>query len=204
MKVNYLSGLVTLGVMTIFLTSCNEPPQKEMDEAKAAIEDAKASGAEIYAVEELLTLEDSLNATLEDIAAQQSKLFGNYLDSKEQLVAVKTQAGELKILAETRKEEVRQQIQASLAEVQSLIEANKQLINEAPTGKEGAAALLAISGELTTIETTVNETAKAIENNDFQTSLNRLNSAKEKSIAINTELQDVITKYKANTKTRKG
>ncbi|MEQ8474364.1 MAG: hypothetical protein RIC35_24420, partial [Marinoscillum sp.] len=160
--------------------------------------------SEVYAVQEYLALEDSMRSTMEAIEEQKTKFFGNYTDLKNQLGGITALAAEVKMKSETRKEELKQQIQSDLAEVKELIAANKQLISEAPTGKEGTTALLAISGELNAIEATIDKTSELIEKNDFLTSQDQINAAKEKALAINTELQEVITKYKANTKTKKG
>ncbi len=105
---------------------------------------------------------------------------------------------------ETTKEELKNQIQAEIAEVKSLIEANKQLITEAPKVKKSTTALLAIQGELSTIEGTVSESGSLFEKGEYLASLDLTKAAKEKAAAINTELQDVIAKYKANTKAKRG
>ena len=49
MKIKFLSGLATLGLAALLFTSCAKLPQAEIDAANAAIEQAKVSGAEIYA-----------------------------------------------------------------------------------------------------------------------------------------------------------
>lgn len=204
MKRKYLNGLLALSAITILLVGCGEVPQTEIDQANAAINEAKASGSEVYAVQEYLVLEDSMRSTMESIEEQKTKLFGKYTDLKNQLVGITAMATDVKLKTETRKEELKQQIQSDLADVKELIAANKQLISEAPTGKEGTTALLAISGELNAIEATIIKTSQLIEKNDFLTSQNQINAAKEKALAINTELQEVINKYKATTKTKKG
>lgn len=204
MKTKYSIGLATLGVVAILATSCGEIPQEEMNQANAAISEARAAGAELYAPEAFVALQDSMNAVSEGIEAQSSKFFSNYSDSKEGLAAVTQLAGEVQLKAESKKEELKTQIQATIAEVKGLIEANNQLILDAPRGKEGTSALVAIQGELTTIETAISETGVLLEQGEYFASLDKATAAKEKATAINTELQTVISKYQATAKAKRG
>ena len=43
---------IPIGLLLLALAGCSEPPQKELDEARSAIEAAQAAGAETYAAEE--------------------------------------------------------------------------------------------------------------------------------------------------------
>ena len=200
----FVNGILTLGVMSILIVACGEVPQAEIDQANVVINETKAAGAEIYAQEEYIALEDSMKSIMEQVEVQKTKFFGKYDEVKLQLAGLQQQASEVKTLALARKVELKQQIEANLAEVKELLAANKQLIGEAPTGKEGTAALQAITGELSAIETSVNSTSDLIAAEEYGKSADQLNAAKEKALAVNTELQEVISKYKANTKGRKG
>ena len=83
-------------------------------------------------------------------------------------------------------------------EVKKLIETNKQLISEAPKGKEGATALMAIKGELSVVETSLGEAEAYFQKEEYLTSLDIVKSAKDKATALNEELSGVIAKYKAS------
>lgn len=203
-KNQYLKAFAAFGLAAVLFTSCGDVPQAEIDQATLAINEAKAAGAEVYATESYLALEDSMKSVIETVEAQKTKLFKNFTASKAGLASVAQLATMVKQETETTKEELKNQIQAEIAEVKSLIEANKQLITEAPKGKEGTTALLAIQGELSTIESTVSESGSLFEKGEYLASLDLTKAAKEKAAAINTELQDVIAKYKANTKAKRG
>lgn len=173
-------------------------PQAEIDAANAAIEQARAAGAEMYVPETFIALQDSLNGVMVNIEAANSKFIKNYSAAKEELAGVTQFAGEVKQQAETRKNELMVEIQNTIAEVSALIDTNRQLILEAPKGKEGTSALVAIKGEIDAIESSLNETSTLLENGDYLASLDKANAAKEKATSINTELSEVIAKYKAN------
>ena len=44
--------VLSIGLLLLALAGCSEPPQKEIDEAKSAIDAARAAGADQYAAEE--------------------------------------------------------------------------------------------------------------------------------------------------------
>lgn len=203
MKNKFLFGLITLSLTVILITSCSKVPQVEIDAANSAIEEARTAGAEIYVQTSFVQLQDSMKAVMTGIEAQKSKFFKNYSASKEQLASVTQLANEVKQQTEIRKEELKKEIQTTISEVKTLIDANKQLILEAPKGKEGTTALVAIKGELTTIEAIVVEANTMFDSGNLIGSLDKVKVAKEKAASINTELKGVIAKYKANVKYKK-
>ncbi|MBC8321071.1 MAG: hypothetical protein H8E34_10140 [Bacteroidetes bacterium] len=195
MKSNFFLGLTILGLSAILLTSCSKVPQVEIDAANAAIEEAKTAGAETYVHDNYVALQDSMNAVMVSIETQKSKFFKNYATAKENLTGVTQFAIEVKVLTENRKSELKVEIQNTIAEATSLIDINRQLILKAPKGKEGTSALIAIKGELNTIEATLAEANTMLEAGDLLATLDKANAAKAKATTINTELTEVIAKY---------
>jgi len=178
-------------------------PQAEIDAANAAIEQATTAGADVYVHENFVALQDSMNTVMVSIESQKSKFIKNYSSSVEQLAGVTQFAGEVEQQAEIRKEELKVEIQSTIAEVKALIESNRQLILDAPKGKEGSSALMAIKGEVDAVETSINETSTLFGTGDYMASLGKAIASKEKAAAINAELTEVIAKYKSNVKSRK-
>jgi len=203
MKNRIFAGIAILGLSTLLLTSCSKVPQAEIDAANAAIEQAKAAGADVYVHENFVALQDSLNGVMVNIESQKSKLFKKYSTAKEHLAGVTQFAGEVKQKAETRKEELKAEIQNTITEIKTLIETNRNLVLEAPKGKGGTSALVAIKGEIDAIETSIGEINTMSATGDYLATLDKAKAAKEKATSINTELSGVIAKYKANVKNRK-
>lgn len=197
MKNKFLVGITTLGLTALLFTSCSKLPQVEIDAANTAIEEAKLAEADIYVHDNFVALQDSLKAVMVTIETQQSKFFKNYTAAKVDLTGVTEFAQKVKLQVENRKAELEVEIENTIAEVKTLIESNRQLILEAPKGKEGTSALMAIKDELNTIETTINEANSMLESGELLATLDKANAAKEKANSINTELTEVIAKYKA-------
>ncbi len=197
MKKKLMFFVTALSVAVLF-SSCGKAPQAEIDAASAAIEAAKAAGADVYVAEDFAALQDSMMAVNENVEAQNAKLFKNFSKVKEQLVVVNQMAVETKAKAETRKAEVKQEIETLQAEVSSLLLQNNELVAQAPKGKEGAAALEAIKSDLSLIETSLGEVATLATADNLIPALDKVKAAKEKAVAINTELSEVIAKYAKN------
>ena len=123
--------VLSVAVATLILTGCAKVPQVEIDEAKAALEQAKTAEANLYVEADYLAVQDSLNAAMVGIEAQSSKMFKNYTKSKEQLAAVVTQANEMITKTDVRKEEIKSEIvQAEVATNALIVENNMLLAKE--------------------------------------------------------------------------
>ena len=156
MKKNKLiSGVALLGIAALTLTGCSKLPQEKIDAANVAIQGAQVSGAESYTANEFIALQDSMKSALVSIEEQNSKFLKNYDIPTKKLESVVSYASVVTALAESKKEALKAEILASINEIKALIEENTTLIAAAPMGKEGATALMAITGELETIQVTV-------------------------------------------------
>ena len=200
MKNNFFVGLTVLGLSALLLTSCEKVPQVEIDAANFAITEAKTAGAETYVHDSYVALQDSMNAVMVSVETQKSKFIKNFTTAKELLAGVSQFAQEVKQQTENRKIELKAEIESVINEAEALVKSNGELILQAPKGKEGATALVAIKGELNTIETAIGEAKAMLENGELFATLDKANAAKEKATAINTELTEVIAKYKGKRK----
>ena len=196
MKTQSYVTLLFIGTAFLIFSGCQKAPQAEIDMAKAVIDSAKTVETNRYLAAEFQAIQDSLNAALANIEEQNSKsaLGRNYNEAKRVLGVVTQMAQDAIAKTDAKKEELKAQNETLSAELQTLIQENKALILKAPKGKEGKAALDLISQDLTVIETTVNDATTLIANGDILSANDKLNAAKEKATAINTELKEAIAK----------
>ena len=204
MKKSIAGAVALMGLALLMTTGCSKLPQEKLDAANAAIEEAKSAGAEIYIPESYFALQDSMKSAMATIEAEKSKFIKDFSDAEAKLQAIELQAGEVKTRTETRKEELKNEIQSTLEQAIVLIEANRQLVLEAPRGKEGTSVLMSIGNELNTIEENVHEAQSMLEQGEYLTTLNKAVGARDQAQELNRELGEVINKYKANVKARKG
>ena len=195
MKKNVVLSMLTLA-MVVLIASNAKVPQTENDAANAAVDSAKVAEAAVYVPEQLAQVEDSLKSALAEVETQKSKLFSNYDDATKTLVYVAETAKAVKANSVARKEQLKQEIVATIAEVTALVAENKELIKKAPKGKEGKAALEAINAEMTVVETSVAECQTAYDGGQYVSTIDKIKAAKEKATSIKDELTAAIDKTK--------
>jgi hypothetical protein len=196
MKIKLLSGIAIVGLALVF-ASCQKYPQVEVDAANAAVEAAKAAQANLYVASEFNALQDSLNTVLAAVEKAKSKLFKNYKKEVVKLTATAEMAKTVQANAVAKKEQMKQECTATLAEIATLMTANKEMLAKAPKGKEGKAAMEAVQADLTSIETQVGEVNNKFASDDIINALNQAKALKDKATNINKELTDVMAKVKA-------
>jgi DNA-binding beta-propeller fold protein YncE len=192
---NTIIGTLILGMFVV--TSCADLPQAEMDAAIAAVAITKAAGADIYVTDQFNSLNDSMAVAMADLEAQKSKFFKKYSTTIEKFNGVVAFAGEVEQNTVSTIETINSEIVSSTTEIQTLVAQGRQLMTEAPTGKEGRIALEAIKTELDVVEGSINESATMAQGGNLKPALEKLTAAKSKASTINSELTEVISKYKA-------
>lgn len=196
MKKSKLIVLITAFAIAVLFSSCASVPQADLDAATATVQTAKDAGADLYIPEAYQALTDSLKSAYEQVEVQKSKWFPNYTKAKALLVVVNQMATDELVLVEARKVELKTETETLLVEVKGLVETNKALVTKAPKGKEGRAALVAITSDIALVEATVTEVEVLLVNGDLILSNDKIKAAKEKATAIKTELETAIDKTK--------
>lgn len=171
--------------LTAGVTACSKPPTEEIAAVKTAVDAVIAEGAEKYAPEDFKALQDSMNAAMEEIKAQEGKMFGGKYDAaKEMLAKVQASAATVKETAVANREAMATEVVtikdaavAGLAELQALV-AN------APVGKGSEADLEAIRADVAGLETSMQEVQPLIDAGDFA-------GAKEKASAIQAKIAEI-------------
>lgn len=193
MKNKILMGLAAI-LMVAVLASCGKKPQAEIDAANAAIEAAKTAEADVYLPDEFAALQDSLNAVMEDITAQESKLFKNFGTAKEKLASILTLAEQVTANAGTKKEETKAEVATLLESIKPVIEETSKLIPKLPRGKEGAEVIEQIKADVATVDAAIVEAQGLFDNGSFMDAYNKIKAAKEKADGLNAEVKEVLTK----------
>jgi len=193
MKMKSLIAIPVLG-LALFLSSCDKVPQVELDNANVAINDAKMAQADVYLPTQFAALEDSMRVVMADVEVQNSKWFKNFDGVRTKLTNLTTMATTVQTNTVAKIEEIKAEYQTAFAEVQQMIVDNKALVEKAPKGKEGREALEQIKGEISVVEISAVEAESLFEAGNYMEALNKINAAKSKSVALNTELTEAIAK----------
>ena len=193
MKNKILMGLTAIAMVAI-LASCGKKPQVEIDATNAAIEAAKAAEANVYLPDEFAAVQDSMNAIMADIEAQEGKLFKKFGDVKEKLASTSALANELASKVAGKKEEVKAEAETLLNDIKTVLAENSKLVPKLPRGKEGAAVIEQIKADLSNVDAAVAEAQTAYDNGAFMDALNKIKAAKAKADGLNEEIKEALTK----------
>jgi hypothetical protein len=191
-----------VGVLMSLFAGCAEPPQQEIDAAKAAIEAAKAAEADTYAASEHQAAQDSLSAAMAEIDAQSREfaIFRSYDKASSLLKASVSAATMAQQNAVENKARMQTEVQELMTQVQTALEETKGLLTKAPRGKESQAALEAIKQDLATVESSLPEITVLINNSQLFEARDRLRAGLDKTTAITNEINDAIAKKTGLTK----
>ena len=195
MKNKILMGLAAI-TMVAFLSSCGKVPQAKVDAVNAAITAAQTAEAAVYVPAEFTAVQDSMNAINAAIEVQKSKLFKKFGPIELKLDEALAAANKVATDAVAKKEEVKKEVETTMAEVKVVIEENGTLIKKAPRGKDEAAVLEAMKTDMATIVASVAEAQGLYDKGAFMDALNKAKAANDRAASINTELKDAIAKVK--------
>lgn len=195
MKSRILMGVASV-MMLVFFAGCDKVPQEQIDATRVAIESARAAEADIYVPAEYAALQNEMKTAMAAIEAENSKTFKNFKEERLQLEAVAAKVEEVKANAAVAKDQVKAEVEGLMAEVNTLLATNKELMAKAPKGKEGKAVLEEMRNEITVVEGAVAEATALFEQGKFMDARNRVKAAIEQVNNINTELGEAIAKVK--------
>jgi hypothetical protein len=188
--------LSVLVIAIVFLIASCSKPQQAMDGAKAAIEAAKNEGADVYAAEELKTLEDSLTTAMDEVETQSKKFLKSYGTSKDMLAKVKADAEALKASIPEKKENAKNEALAMIEEAKVAIEEAKAFLEKAPRGKGTKADIDAFTADLKGLEDSLLGIQGVIDGGDYLGALDSAKTIKDKAASISEEIQKAIEKVK--------
>ncbi len=188
--------VVTLLFTLALMAGCAKVPQEVVDSAKAAVEAAKAAEADRYLPELFSAAQDSLNAAMAEVEAQNSKfaLTRNYDRATALLNAALTAANSAKDGVAAKKDEVKAEAEGLMTSAQAAVEEVKKLFAKAPKGKEGKEVLEQMQTELAGAETAIADAGNAMTSGDFLGARDKVKAASEKVNGLMQELQDAISK----------
>jgi DNA repair exonuclease SbcCD ATPase subunit len=177
-------------VLAFMIWGCGgEVPQQEIDAAKAAIESAKAAGADQYVPDKFNEAKRKLDNALSEVEKQKDAMFGNFDEAKKMLAEVQTLAKEAADAVPAKKEEVKAQAENLLAQIPEAIKATKKMMYKKPRGKEGMAAIKMIKNELKQAEDSIPEIKAALDNGEYLQAKNKAQAIMDKINSLQAELQ---------------
>jgi hypothetical protein len=173
--------------MVFAMSSCNQAPTVELEKAQASMEAAKSVEADRYLAAEYTALNDSLSAVLTAIETEKASS-RNFKPLVEKLNLIAATADSLKATTETRKAEVRMQVESMLVELNTLVAEEKEMIGKTLVNAKNKEAFEAVQNEFAVVESSINEVNTLVSNGDYLTAMEKVSAAKEKASFVHTQL----------------
>jgi hypothetical protein len=190
--------LVVLGTAAVcaLMVGCSKAPQQELGNAESALKSAVEVEADKYVADKYQSAVDAMNAAKAEIEKQNAAfaLSRNYSVAKTKLEEASKMAEEAKTAASAAKEQMKMEVTDSLTAAAVALDAAKALLAKAPKGKEGKEALMAISEELTAVETSLVDANTGLASGDVIGARDKAVAASAKIAEVTTELSDAIAK----------
>lgn len=110
--------------LALAAAACGDPPEKEIQQARGAIDAAKAAGADQYARDELAAAEKALQAANDAVTDRDYRLaLNNALDAREHAQTAAKQAGDGKAAARADADRVLRDAGSALGEARTRLKA---------------------------------------------------------------------------------
>jgi colicin import membrane protein len=192
-----VTGLLVLTVLG--LAACSKPPEQAMQAGSAALEQAKAAGAETYAADALQKAQDALNRADAEKKAQDEKfvLFRSYKTSEQLYNEAKTELDAATQAAAAGKEQAKADATKAVDDAKAAVAAANEALAKAPKSKDTKADLELWANDLGTYATTITEAETAIGSEDFLGAKAKAESVTAKAGEITTSIEAAIEKVSA-------
>jgi colicin import membrane protein len=192
-----VTGLLVLTVLG--MAACSKPPEQAMQAGSAALEEAKAAGAETYAPDALQAAQDALNRAEAEKKAQDEKfvLFRSYKSSEEMYAQAKVELDAATQAAAAGKELAKADATAAIEAAKAALASANEALAAAPKSKDSKADLELWANDLSTYATTVTEAEAAIASEDYLGAKSQAESVTAKATEISASIQAAIEKVNA-------
>jgi Domain of unknown function (DUF4398) len=177
--------LFVIGCLLLAAAGCSEPPQKELDQAQAAIEAARTAGADRYASTEFTAAVSSLDKARAAIDQRDYRQALNYaLDSRQR-------AADATRLAAEGKARAKRDVEAVYGEAATRANQLQTALRTAETGGTPAKALKPGQAALAGARTSLQEASAEITAGNYGEATKRLTEVRGKLDAAITEVQNI-------------
>jgi hypothetical protein len=195
-----LKKKLTAGLFVVVLgvAACAAPPQQLMDQARQAMEDAKASGAEIYAPEAMNKGMEAYNAAEADVAAQGKKFVASrkYDVAAEKYQEAMASFEQAKTDAAGIKEQMKGEVDTMMKDATAVVDATEQTLAKLIASKPKA-DLTEYQNQVAALRQGLTDASAAISSEDYVTAKAKVQSVMENATKIQGEMQGMLARGSA-------
>ena len=192
---------IIISIFAVFLiTGCSRQPLEEINAARTAVDSVFSEGAENYLPEDAKKINDALNKAMDEVKAQDAKIFKNFDKAKEMLAAVKTEAGVIAAQLTVKKEEVKKDAISAIEDAKTVLDTTKELIEKNSGRKGSKAANESILAEVKNLESSFKELRALVDKEDYLMAISQAGEIRNKASELSTFIQQSYTKTEKKNK----
>lgn len=180
-------------IAVLFISGCTKQPLQEISDTKSAVDTIMSEGAEKYLPDETKNINDALNKAIDEVKAQDAKIFRNYEKAGRMLAAVRAEAEAMNAQLSVKKEESKKEAIALMEEVKTLIDATKALTEKTSSGKKPKVVDEPVASEMKNLETSFRELQVLLDREDYLTAISHVAEIKQKASAVSTLIKQSPT-----------
>jgi hypothetical protein len=182
-----------MGSFILFLIiGCAKVPQREINAAKAAIEEARVEKADLYAKDGFKDAQDAFDKAMAEIEEQKSKTFPNYGMAKTMLQSTTVTANTAKAEVAKGKERIRSDVYDFLAQIGIIIEELKKLCPKKPRDEKAKDKENDIKTDIELLEAFISDIKLEVENGELISARNSVQAALKNADAFMRKFQPEI------------
>ena len=189
---------IVLGfVVMAFVAGCASKPEKEINDATAAVNGVISEGLGKYAPEDEKKLKDAMAAVNDELKVQEGKTFKSYDKTKQLLADASKMAADMKAALPAKKEKAKQDAMAALDAAKTALADAKKILAKAPKGKGTAADIEALRGDVKGAEDMLPEVQGLIDKEEYSQAMTKANAIKDKAASVDDQVKKALEKVKA-------
>ena len=191
--------VVVVALGALGLSACSKPPEQAIQASGAALEEAKAAGAETYAPDALQQAQDLLAQAEAAKKTQDEKfvLFRSYKDSEALYGQAQAALDSAKQAAAAAKEQAKADATQAIADANAAVAAAGEALSAAPRTKDSRADLELWANDLNTYGATIAEAEAAMAAEDYLGAKSTAEGVTAKATEISTAIAAAVEKVGA-------
>jgi len=188
---------VFLGLFAVAaLSGCGgDPPQGDLDAARAALDGARAAGAEKYASSELSAAQGAFDGAKTAFDAEADKMFKDWATVAPKLADAKSKAERATSASQQAKARATGSAESSIAAASTAVQSARTSLDAAPSGKGTEGDIEQLRASLDAADADLAAARASVSREDFDSAASKANGAKGKAAAVVTGVESATARY---------
>jgi hypothetical protein len=188
---------IILGLFAVAtLSGCGgDPPQADLDAAKAALDGARAAGAEKYASSELSAAQGAFDDAKAVFSAESEKMFKDWATVAPKIADAKAKADRAASASQQAKARAKGAAEAAIAAASTAVQGSRTSLDAAPAGKGTEGDIEQLRSSLDSADADLSTARSAVSREDFETATSKASGAKDKAVAVATGVETATARY---------